>query len=357
MAQDYKTRRPVSLTRRFVSYLTQQEVTVMATKWPESVEDILDGDHAVMLAYATPACGVVLAPVSNFGLHDRAAGVVTVNSSVGAWKKLDRIRRNPHVALAFHTRAHATNDRPEYVLVQGRAALAPPVPDYPSTVLENWERLEPWRDLGPLWKRWLRVYALRVEIRIKIERLVIWPDLGCHGEAVVHGAALPSEPPPPQAAPAKGTAPRVNHSRAARRAARLPHVLLGWVGADGYPTAIPVQVSGTDERGILLDCPVIPPTGGRRAGLTAHWFSQGVVGQRQRIHTGWMEVPPTEGPVTYAPHTSAAYRMPASRLVYRTAVGLETRRRYRQARRAAAAVSTERMGTRNRGAPGTRRAP
>jgi hypothetical protein len=313
-------------------------VTVTATQWPDSVEEILDGDHAVMLAYATPGRGVVLAPVSNFGLHQRAVGVVTVNSSVGAWKKLDRIRRNPQVALAFHTRAHATNDRAEYVLVQGRAALAPPVPDYPSTVVDNWERLEPWRDLGPLWKRWLRVYALRVEIRITVERVVIWPDLGCRGEAVVHGADLPSERPLPQAAPAKGTAPRINHRRAARRAARLPNVLLGWLGADGFPVAIPVRASGADERGILLDCAETPPSGGRRAGLTAHWFSHGVVGQRQRIHTGWMEVPPTGGSVTYAPHTSAAYRMPASRLVYRTAAGLETRRRYRQARRAGVAV-------------------
>ena len=41
--------------------------------WPFSVDAILDGDHAVMLAYATPAGGVVLAPLSNFGLHDREA--------------------------------------------------------------------------------------------------------------------------------------------------------------------------------------------------------------------------------------------------------------------------------------------
>jgi hypothetical protein len=90
-----------------------------------------------MLGSVTPLGGVALAPVSNFGLHDRRNGVVTVNSSVGAWKKLDRIRRNPHVALAFHTRAHAAHDRPEYVLVQGWASLQPAVDDYPSTVIDN----------------------------------------------------------------------------------------------------------------------------------------------------------------------------------------------------------------------------
>lgn len=128
------------------------DVPLPITGWTDAVDESLDGEHAVMLAYVTPACGVVLTPVSNFGLHDRSSGVVTVNSSIGAWKKLDRIRRNPNVALAFHTRAHATHRRPEYVLVQGRAALGPPIDDYPSSVLDNWERLEPWRNLGKLWK-------------------------------------------------------------------------------------------------------------------------------------------------------------------------------------------------------------
>jgi len=311
--------------------------------WPDSVEEILDGDHAVALAYITPAGGVVLAPVSNFGLHDRAAGTVSVNSSVGAWKKLERIRRNPRVALAFHTRAHATHDRAEYVLVQGRASLREPVADYPSTVLESWERLEPWRDLGLLWKRWLRIYALRVEIQVAVERMIVWPDLACEGTPEIHGAPLPSQPSPPQAPPLKGTGPRVDQARAATRGARLPHALLGWVSADGFPLAIPVRIGRAGEDGIALRVPrEIAPPGGRRAGLTAHWFSRGVVGQRQRIHTGWMQTPAGDGPVTYSPHTSATYRMPTSRLVYRLVVGLFTRLRYRQARQAREADSRAR---------------
>jgi hypothetical protein len=303
----------------------------------DSVEEILDGDHAVMLAYATPANGVVLTPVSNFGLHDRASGIVTVNSSVGAWKKLERIRRNPKVAIAFHSRAHATHDRGEYVLVQGRASLQPPVADYPSSIMDHWERIEPWRDLGPLWRRWLRVYALRVEIRIAIERVIVWPDLACQDTPEVEGAPCPTAPAPPQDRPAKGTAPRVSQTRAARQAIRLPHVLLGWVGADGFPLAIPVQVGKADARGIQLDMPtgLLVPPGGRRAGLTAHWFSHGVVGQRQFVYTGWMEAAPAPNTVvTYSPHTRAAYRMPTSRLIYRLAVGYFTRLRYRQSSRA-----------------------
>src|SRR5947209_1357845 len=77
--------------------------------------------------------------------------------------------------------------------------------------------------------------------------------------------------------------------RAAARAARLPDVLLGWVGADRFPVVVPAGIGGCDERGIRLMAPLLPP-GGRRAGLTAHWFSRGTVGQNQRKHTGWLEV-------------------------------------------------------------------
>lgn len=138
-----------------------------------------------MLGYVTPARGVVLTPVTNFALHDRTAGTVSVSTSVGAWKKLARIRANSNIALAFHTRAHADHERPEYVLVQGRASVGPPVEDYPSTVLEQWERIEPWGSLGPLAKRWLRIYGRRVEVKVFVERVVVWPDLTCAGSPEV----------------------------------------------------------------------------------------------------------------------------------------------------------------------------
>src|SRR3954453_3867121 len=179
------------------------EVPSMTIEWTDRVDQILHGDHALMLGYVTPAKGVVLTPVSNFALVDRPDGVIrSVNSSVGAWKKLDRMRRDPHVSLAFHTRTHGLTDLPEYVLVQGRASLSEPIPDYPSTILERWERFEPWSRTSRLWKRWMKVYALRVEVRIAVERIVVWPDLQARGAPQVIGPALPP-PSPPQDPPAK----------------------------------------------------------------------------------------------------------------------------------------------------------
>jgi hypothetical protein len=268
-------------------------------------------------------------------VHDRETGTVTINSSVGAWKKLDRMRRNPHVALAFHTRLHASHDRSEYVLVQGRATLADPVADYPSTMLDHWERIEPWSDIGAIWKWWMRDYALRVGVQVAAERVVFWPDLACRKAAQAHGSAARGVAPAPQRPPKGGTAPRVNATRAGRKAARLPHVLLGWVGEDGFPVVVPVTVTGTDQRGLVLAAPsgLVPP-GGRRAGLTAHWFSRGVIGQHQQVHTGWLEAHPERDSYVYAPHTQVRYRFPRSTLLFRLFAGGATRLRVRAARRA-----------------------
>ena len=302
--------------------------------WPDEVDEILDGDHALMLAYATPAKGVVLLPVSNFAVLDRAAGIVrSVNTSVGAWKKLERIRRNPHVALAFHTREHAATDSPEYVLVQGTASLGAPVEDYPSTILDIWERFEPWADQqrsGSAGGACTRcASAIQVAGRAG-------PGLARPGSVAVrwqvHGTPLPADPPAPQREPKKGTAPRINAARAAKQAARLPHALLGWVGADGFPVAVPVEVAGSDERGILLDAPdgLVPP-GGRRAGLTAHWFSRAVIGQNQRKYTGWLDAGKE---LVYAPHTQSNYRFPAFEPLFKLVSGGFTRLGVRGARRA-----------------------
>ena len=108
--------------------------------WPDTVDEIFEGDCVVLLACVTPAAGVLLTPVMNFRVRDRARGTLTVvNSSVGVWKKLERIRRNPRVALALHTRRHGANCRAECVLVRGKASLSETVADYPAVYSAAWE--------------------------------------------------------------------------------------------------------------------------------------------------------------------------------------------------------------------------
>jgi hypothetical protein len=308
----------------------------VTVSWSAEIDEVLDGDHVLALVYVTPAKGTVLLPVSNFAVRDREAGTVSaVNTSVGVWRKLERIRANPRVALAYHTREHAAHDRPEFVLVQGEASLSPPIPDYPATISENWSRFEDWEESSRLWRRWRRIYGLRVEIRVAVERIVVWPELGCAGRPHLLGAPPPADPPPSQAPPKKGTGPRLDHRRAARIASGLPHALLGYVGADGYPLAVPVAIDGATDEGIVLTSAagLIPP-GARRAGLTAHWFSQGVVGQHQRKFTGWLTADAGGNRALYAPHTESSYRFPASKTLFNLVSGGATRLGLRGARRA-----------------------
>jgi hypothetical protein len=305
-------------------------------RWPDTVDEILGGDQVIALAYATPASGAVLTPVTNFSLRDREAGSISaVNTSVGVWKKLERIRRNPRVALAYHTRTHGFSDRPEYVLVQGTASLSDPVPDYPKTIRESWNRYGGPADPGRIWDWWLRVYALRVVISIRVERMVVWPDLSCSGEPEVLGAPLPESPPERQTPPRKGSGPRVPVGRAARRARRRPNRLLGWVGADGFPVVAPVEPRGAGPDGLVLETAhdLIPP-GGRRAGLLSHSFARYAAGQHLWKHTGWLEAGADARRAVYAPHTTRGYWMPSSMFVFRLSAGAGTRRGLRSAREA-----------------------
>jgi hypothetical protein len=271
----------------------------------------------VALAYVTPLAGVVLTPMTNFGPP------TPMNSSVAADRKLERIRANPRVALAYHTREHSFSDRPELVVVQGNAVVGPPHDDYPSAFREQWERFAGPADFGPLWGRWLRTWRRRVGISIAIKRVLVWPDLDASGTPEVHGPPLPP-PPAPQRPPAKGTGPRIRHARAARRAARLGNVLLGWVDGDGYPMAVPIEIGAVSAEGIELRAPSkAVPAGARRAGLMAHEFARYTFGQTLRRHTGWLEA--DEGRLLYAPHTETGYAFPESRRLFYVLAGGMTR--------------------------------
>src|SRR6476659_439546 len=102
----------------------------MAVSWDDEVEAVLDGDLTAALGYRTPAGGVVVQAIAPIGLHDRAAGTAGFTTSLGFSKKLERIERDPRVALAFHAREHGSACGETFVLAQGRArVIAQPDPE------------------------------------------------------------------------------------------------------------------------------------------------------------------------------------------------------------------------------------
>ena len=177
---------------------------------------------------------------------------------------------------------------------------------------------------GPFWDRWLRVYyADRVLVTVQVERVLSWPDLACAGEREVAGAPAPAGDPGEQTPPKGGAGPRVDVARAARRLRRLPHALVAYPGADGFPLIVPVTIGADSEAGIALEGPLA--AGGRRAGLLAHRYEAKLIGLETRQHTGWLQ----DG--VYAPHTENGFRAPASKTLLLLGNGLLARRGLKQA--------------------------
>jgi hypothetical protein len=299
--------------------------------WSDADDAIIGGDLTAALAYVTPAGGSVVTPVAPIGLRDREAGTVSFTTSLGFGRKLKRIERDPRVALAYHAREHGFASEPRFVLVQGQASYdASPNPAVlAEKVRPASEKFMGAPRTGWFWDRWLSAYyADRVLVTVQVERVLSWPDLACEGALSVTGNLLPGEPPPPQAAPKNGTGPRVDVQRAARRLRKLPHVLLGYVQADGFPAMTPVKVGGTSAAGMELIGPSLPHEG-RRAGLMAHRYEKQLIGLETHQHTGWLQ----DG--VYAPHTESGFRAPANKTVLLLANGFMARRGLKRAQASA----------------------
>jgi Pyridoxamine 5'-phosphate oxidase len=294
-----------------------------ATDWPDAIDEVIDGDLTAAVAYTTPAGGAVVTAVAPVGLRDRGAGTVSFTTSLGFGRKIERLRRDPRIALAYHAREHGFSSSPLYVLVQGRATI---VTEPDREYLEKVLRPRVIRHMGepktgPFWDRWLSAYySDRVPVHVEVERIVAWPDLTCAGEPEVHGEPLAPGRLEPQDPPKNGTGPRVDAERAAKRLSAHPHLLLAYRGADGYPVVVPVQVAGADGGGIELDtADGLMPPGGRRAGVLAHDYRPKLIGLSARQHTGWLEVDGERA--LYAPHTETGFRAPANKTLLLLANG------------------------------------
>jgi hypothetical protein len=299
----------------------------VSVTWSDEVDEILAGDLAVGLAYLTPAKGVMISPMAPLGIRDRKAGTVTLSSSLALWKKLDRMRRNPGVAVAYHTRDHAFTNRPGFVLVQGRASFeTTPDREWLESITPQWDKFLGERSTGLIGRTQRVYYWERIAINVQIERILHWHDTSGTGEPEVFGSPVPP-PPQPQRPPAKGTGPRENPGKVAGSVNKLRNTLLGWCGSDDIPDVVPVSSAEETRDGVRLKVPTgRVPLGGRRAGLTAHQFQPKMLGQNQRIHSGWLEAQGDE--VLYAPHTRAGYALPESKLLYLIAcASLATRMR------------------------------
>jgi hypothetical protein len=313
-------------------------------RWSAGIDEVIRGDITAAAAYITPAGGAVVTAVAPCGITRQDQGTVGFTTSLGFGKKLERIIADPRVALAYHAREHGFSASSAYVLAQGCAsvdltpsherleALTPQVERYLGKVMH-----------GPVWDRLLReYYQERVLVDIKVTRMAAWPDLGAAGAVEVTGAAWPSGWPAPQQPPKNGTGPRVDVAKATGRVAILPHHVLAYRGAGGFPVIVPVHVAGYDAQGMRLVAPAgLLPPGGRRAGLLAHAYREHLIGLTNRVFTGWLEA--GDNGAVYAPHTSKGFVAPPMKKMLLVSNGLLAKYGLWQARRQGLAERLDRL--------------
>jgi hypothetical protein len=315
-----------------------------AVRWPDEVDEVLRGDLAAAAAYITPAGGAVVTSVCPMGIDQREAAEVGFTTSLGFSKKLERIIADPHVALAYHSREHGFSASRLFVLAQGIASVdIRPSRERLDAIVPQGERYVGQVMRGPVWDRLLReYYQERVFVDISVRRMVSWPGLSAAGDPQVYGAAWPG-PPAPQAPPKNGAGPRVDVDRAAGRIAVLPHRVLAYRGADGFPVVVPVQLAGHDGAGLrLVTASGLLPAGGRRAGLLAHAYRPRLVGLSTRTFTGWLEVA-SDGSAVYAPHTAKGFVAPPRKKLLLVSNGLVAKYGLWQARRQGTAERLEQL--------------
>lgn len=312
--------------------------------WPDEVDEVIRGDLTAAAAYVTPAGGTVVTAVCPMGIDRPDAGEVGYTTSLGFAKKLERIIADPHVALAYHARDHGFSASPMFVLAQGTASVdLRPARERLEAMAPQGARYLGEFMRGPVWDRLLHEYYYeRVFVDITVARMTAWPDLSATGTAQVHGEAWPA-PPGPQAPPKNGTGPQVDVGRAARQIGVLPHRVLAYRGADGFPVVVPVHLAGHDRQGLrLVAASGLLPPGGRRAGLLAHAYRPQLVGLSTRIFTGWLDVA-GDGTAVYAPHTAKGFVAPPRKKLLLVSNGLVAKYGLWQARRQGTAERLEQL--------------
>jgi hypothetical protein len=213
--------------------------------------------------------------------YEDCGPTIDLTTGIGYPKKADDAARNPQVALLFSDPTGSGLERPAEVLVQGTAQiddadldantdryLRESVAKLPAT-----KRMHPPRFMrGPL--RW---YYARIYVKVRPERVFVWPEGDPTAEPVIHDAHIEEvrsghvEEPPVAHAPTTGGGVPWD-DRMQELGSRYPEAVLSWVAPDGFPVAVrvPIALDQATKRVRVEVEPVGLPLAEGRVCLTAH---------------------------------------------------------------------------------------
>jgi hypothetical protein len=247
-------------------------------------------------------------PVTPYYRHGGAT--IDVTTGIGYPKKADDARRHPSVALLFSDPTGSGIEGGPQVLVQGTAEVDEEDLDAnadrylreSATKLPETAKMHPPKPIRGL----IDWYYARIYIKVRPERVFVWPDGDATKEPVVHGAHQEevrsghSEEPAEEHVPGAGGEP-VWDERVDLLGERDRDAVVSWLGPDGFPLSarVPISVDGSARRIELGAEPAGLPLADGRACLTAHAHHPDFLWQRnfqirgdlERSDGGWRLIP------------------------------------------------------------------
>jgi hypothetical protein len=251
----------------------------MTATLPQEVQDAFD--RFVTTEYTTiDAKGQPITwPVTPY--YDAGAPTIDVTTGIGYPKKADDAAEHPSVSLLFSDPNGSGIETGIAVLVQGTAKIDEKNVDANREryFRESVEKLPATKEMHPpkFLRRWMDWYYARIYVKVRPERVLVWPDGDLDKPPVIHDSHMEEvrtgqdqEPiVEPAAVP---TFEPVWDQRMEELGHRHPTAVLSWPGPDGFPLSARLEVrpdSSAKRIRIFSEAEGLPIVAGP-ACLTAH---------------------------------------------------------------------------------------
>jgi Pyridoxamine 5'-phosphate oxidase len=250
----------------------------MTSTLPAEVRDAFERFITCELTTVDAAKQPITWPVTPY--YEQGGATIDVTTGLGYPKKADDARAHPSVSMLFSDPTGSGIERPISVLVQGTATIDEEdlKANAERYIRESGEKLpatkkmSPPKPIRPLFN-W---YYARMYIKVRPERVFVWPGADPQKEPQIHGTHLEEvrsghseEPPEEHGAPAGGEPAWDDRMEFL---AEHETGVLSWLGPDGFPISVRVPfVTEPTRREIRIEQePAGLPVIEGRACLTVH---------------------------------------------------------------------------------------